>query len=193
MEFKLVFKKPYSISMSAVQDDLVIDFFDSFWLLTNRNHSQETTLTTQHRFLSKKIRKQMGKNGLSEGFVDVIEKVKTFLYFILITMIVLSMLPLNGNRGHIFILFIRALSIIVHTPILQVVLPGNVVTFIGHIIKVVMFDVLELTNFWEKQQVFQFEDHEVDLLDQLKNAGYDSASTILILQTLSVIVILYWL
>ncbi len=55
------------------------------------------------------------------------------------------------------ILFFRALQIVVHLPIMQVIFPANVLIFIEFIIKVVWFDILEGFSFFENLTFLKFD------------------------------------
>lgn len=193
MEFKLLFKKPTSVSMSTVQDQLVIVFSRSYWKVSNRQ-SYETILTNESRIIKHKIRKQMLLDNFSTNFIDLTERLKVFMFVLLVTVVVLSKIPMqSSSSSHLFILFVRALAITVHMPMLQIIIPGNVLTFFSIIIKVVMFDVLEESRFWENQKALQFaENLEFEMIDQMQNAGYDSGSELLLLQTLAIVILVYW-
>ena len=76
---------------------------------------------------------------------------------------------------------------------MSIIAPGNVVTMFNIMIPIVMFDVMESLNLWDGV----FPDSEIemknnnDVLDQMKDIGYDSFNPILNLGTLFFMICVY--
>jgi len=99
---------------------------------------------------------------------------------------------LAGSLGPIMGM-INSLQLIFHLPIMSIIAPGNVVTLFNIMIPVVMFDIMESLNLWDGV----FPDSEIemeennDILDQMKDIGYDSFNPILNLGTLFFMICVY--
>jgi len=63
---------------------------------------------------------------------------------------------LAGSMQYMMIM-IRSLQMILHLPMLNVIVPGNVNMFIGLIIPIAMFDVLE-NDYVNPSMLFEFEE-----------------------------------
>ena len=90
---------------------------------------------------------------------------------------------------------IRSLQIILHLPLLQILVPGNVIMFFSAIIPIAMFDVLESEEL-SPRKVFNFMPEEVngeDIFDQMRDLGYETHSSVLNLGTLFVLLIVYFI
>ena len=110
------------------------------------------------RVLSRSLRKQMVQNEFNEAFLRVTKNMSRGLIVLLVIV--------TWAEGHEYILFIRAMSIILHFPLVQIALPVNMLSQIAILLKVVMFDVLEFTNIWEHQSIIKFaDDIELGLID----------------------------
>lgn len=86
--------------------------------------------------------------------------------------------------------FITSLQLILHLPLMAIPIPPNVITMFEILIPVVMFDVLEGIDFFEN--LFD-SDEEADVLDQMKQIGYETSNTIKNLGTLYVLMLVYFL
>lgn len=81
---------------------------------------------------------------------------------------------------------------------MHILFPANVMLFVSVMIPTVGFDVLESFFDWESQQVieFNFTRHEVmedEVFNQLIDVGYDSFNSIMLLQTIGIILFIYLL
>lgn len=71
-----------------------------------------------------------------------------------------------GARGDLamkyMFIMIRALQMVLHIPLMRIMLPANVLTFIEIMIPTVGFDILESFFNWEDQRIlkFDFEKHD---------------------------------
>jgi hypothetical protein len=82
---------------------------------------------------------------------------------------------------------------ILHLPMLQVLVPGNVTMFFSAIIPVAMFDVLESEEL-SPRKLLDFDDEDEnggDIFDQMRDLGYETHSSVLNLGTLFVLLIFY--
>ena len=76
--------------------------------------------------------------------------------------------------------------------------PGNTITLISILIPVVGFDILENVLDWEwfnqLVNLFDFEEHELvgeKIFAQITDIGYETFNTLMILNTLGVVLIFY--
>ena len=61
-----------------------------------------------------------------------------------------------------FLLLVRGLQMVLHIPILQVILPGNVSMVFSQIISVAMFDILDAD--WTTKKILEFDDEKQEEL-----------------------------
>jgi len=78
---------------------------------------------------------------------------------------------------------------ILHLPMLNIIVPGNVAMFMSLIFPIAMFDVLE-NDYANPSMLFDFEPEEKsdDIFGQIRDLGYETHSSILNLGTLFVLV-----
>jgi len=92
------------------------------------------------------------------------------------------------------IAMIRSLQMILHLPMLQILVPGNVTMFFSAIIPIAMFDVLESEEL-SPRRIMNFDDEDEnggDIFDQMRDLGYETHSSILNLGTLFVLLVIYF-
>ena len=94
-------------------------------------------------------------------------------------------------------IMVRALQIIMHLPIIQVLFPANIMIIIRALFPTIGFDIMDSVLEWEEQGVIQFNFEKHDsikdtVFNQLVDIGYDSFNSIMMLQTLAVIVLFYF-
>ena len=96
---------------------------------------------------------------------------------------------------HMFIM-VRSLQVVLHLPIIRVIFPANVMLLISSLIPTIGFDLLEAFFDWEEQRVLRFNNDRHDSIkdvyfNQICDLGYDSFNSIMLLQTLAVLLVLY--
>ena len=76
--------------------------------------------------------------------------------------IVLYLMTQSGLAMRFMFILVRALQMILHLPLMLVLFPANVMTFIEIMIPTVGFDILEAILNWEDQPIleFDFEKHD---------------------------------
>ena len=84
----------------------------------------------------------MAPTNFHSSFVSVTDNMSQSLNLLL------AIVLISVAEGHEFMLYVRAMAIVLHFPIYQVVLPANVLAQTGMLIKLVMFDILEFADFW---------------------------------------------
>ena len=66
---------------------------------------------------------------------------------------------LQGGLKYMLSLF-RSLQMIFHFPLLRLVLPGNLASFYGVMIPLIMFDLLENDYGWDATAIMTFDDEK---------------------------------
>jgi hypothetical protein len=82
---------------------------------------------------------------------------------------------LSGSYAYM-IGMIRCLQMVLHIPLLNVVVPGNITMVFGFIIPIVMFDVLE-NDTYNYATYLEFTD-KTDVPGQIQNIGYENNSSL---------------
>ena len=140
----------------------------------------------------------MENNAFNKGFKQSSESLYQFSLTLLILAISLYFLT-QGKRAILqMFITVRALQIIIHLAMNQFVMPANVMIMLEAVVPVISFDLLETFFDWESQDVveFNFDKHSIikeEIFNQLVDIGYDSFNSVMLLQTLAVFVILYFL
>ena len=95
---------------------------------------------------------------------------------------------------------INSLQMIVHLPILRIILPGNVMMFMQIILPIVMFDVIEPFERFNisLDSLFNFDfkkrsETSQEILNQMRELGYQTHNSLTNLSALSVAIIIYFL
>ena len=91
----------------------------------------------------------------AEAFGTASESIGISLLWILVIALVLNIFLPGGYRY--MIIFIRALQIILHLPMMRIIVPGNVSMLMSLLFPIVLFDVLELTEDVNAGLIFQFD------------------------------------
>ena len=95
---------------------------------------------------------------------------------------------------NLLIPFINSLQIVIHLPLLNTLLPGNVVMFFQFLYPIVTFDVLQPE--WSTELIFEFDEEMQEELedtrsDQISDLGYESHNSVLNLGSIGVALCLY--
>jgi hypothetical protein len=136
---KLNFSHPLSISPKQIQDTIVVhikdrrDFFISSTLLVDL-HANYTTLKSA-------MKKQMPDDNITRNLLAASEAADSSLRTTLVGSIIMNIM-IKGAM-HLFLGMINNLQVIVHIPMLNVVIPANVMQIYKIILPLVMFDILE--------------------------------------------------
>ena len=93
---------------------------------------------------------------------------------------------------------VTTMQLIMHVPLFRVLLPGNVITTIEIFFPLLGFDMLSLVLDWENFFLnFDFDAMDAYTEDniyfQIQDMGYDSPNSIILLSTLAIVLILYFL
>ena len=100
-----------------------------------------------------------------------------------------------GDKIEIYMfLMTRSLQLILHLPIMQVVLPANVIVFIGSAINFVMFDIFFGYEVWEYIPNIHFNPNiQSPVLNRMQNVNYKYRNSYQDLGALTFILFLYLL
>ena len=114
----------------------------------------------------------MPDNELSNSLVTVSESTSSSLMSSLIVSILMNIF-LKGAI-HILVKMINNLQLIVHIPMLNVIIPANVITMFAILIPLVMFDMLEDLKLLDIYFPDSEQDADVHMrdYDQLRDIGY---------------------
>lgn len=93
------------------------------------------------------------------------------------------------------IINLRTLQMILHLPLVEVIVPGNVSMFFQAMIPIAMFDIFDTD--WTTEVVLDFSEQkqdkfQVERLDQMTDLGYESNSAMLNLGSLALFTIAYF-
>ena len=105
-------------------------------------------------------------------------------------------LALSGGFQY-FLMMIRVLQITLHLPLLQTLIPANVMMVFQVIISIAMFDILDNDYGIGLELFMNFDDSgqekmSIDIRDQVKDLGYQSYNTINNLSTLAILIVFYF-
>jgi hypothetical protein len=84
--------------------------------------------------------------------------------------------------------FINSLQLLIHLPLFNIVIPGNVNHFLKILVPVTQFDILDSS--WTTEKIFEFDEEEIeeksqDITDQTKDLGYETHNSVLNLGSIS--------
>jgi len=91
----------------------------------------------------------MPVTGITLAFKSGTEKVSGGMNMISIASILLFFLAMPESTAWQFFIMIRSLQLTTHLPMLRIVLPANLMTFIEQLIPVLGFDLLGALFDWE--------------------------------------------
>ena len=144
------------------------------------------------------IRKQMPQTAATKQFNDSSEDLKDLMQTFLIISIVLYILSNGGRAMRFMFIMVRSLQMILHLPIMAIIFPSNAMTIIAILIPIVGFDILETYLDWELvnewRPVFNFDEHnKIDdrIFGQIIDIDYESFNSIMLLNTLGILLIIY--
>lgn len=120
------------------------------------------------------------------------------LMVVFIFSIIIYLLTFSQQTVRSFFIMIRTLQLVMHVPIFQVTLPANIMSAIEVFFPLLGFDLLEVVLDWEKSPLkFDFDGYEAYseefIYGQVNDMGYDMPNTILVLNTLAILLLLYCL
>ena len=168
--------------------------------LTLFRYKDGYALEESSRQISAEIGKQIpdsaGTRAL-ESTTEVADSVMTWCFiFSALINIVLS----NLGSMEYTLTMINSLQMIVHLPILNIIIPGNVMMFMQIVLPIVMFDILEPLESMGISIDFLFSfDVEArtntseEILHQMRELGYQTHNSVLNLSALSVAILVYFL
>lgn len=147
---KLNFSNPIALSPDEVQDQLVFYFNDTELFFSTKLRK---TLHESSRLLLKNIKKQMPDSDTTRNMVSTSESANDFLTYMLVGSILLNFA--FPSAMVYMMMMIRTLQIMLHLPLINVILPGQVTEMFAIMISLVMFDLIESSDTTEK--VFEFD------------------------------------
>jgi hypothetical protein len=159
---KLNFTFPSEISPLMTQDDLIWNLkgdYEHLFISTPLNKPLEKDFKT----IATKIMPQIKDNALSQTAFTVASSSKVTMKICLLVAFLLNQV-LSGSYSYM-IAMIRCLQMVLHIPLMNIVVPGNITMVFGFIIPIVMFDVLENDDY-NYSTVFQF-DEETNVAGQV--------------------------
>ena len=185
------FNDPIAISPKAKQDKLVWHYFENQTILVSKTHGEP--LHRNSSVLKVQVPKMMLNNTLARFTIGLSETVdSTIKTFMLVSVIVNSFFPFLLE-----FLFdvIRSLQLVVHLPIFNVIVPGNVARIFSILIPICMYD-LTSDLFHDQIRSWFAQPPQADFtatlsLDQMSDIGYDTYNPIINLGTLSFLLCVY--
>jgi hypothetical protein len=116
----------------------------------------------------------------------------------LVFLVIAALLSLCGTgKGKMYyIWYIRGVQVIAHLPMLQILVPANVSVFYEMLIPFLQFDILDSQWTTELVMDFDFPEHrnmEDKILDQMRNLGYETHSSILNLGSMWLFAMFYFI
>lgn len=189
---KLDFDNPIEVSTLEKQDVIKITFKNRLEIFSP---TQKRFLHKSSIHLRKALPKQISDTPLTRSVKSATDSGEAGMKIIFLIAFILN-LVLTGGFEY-FIMMIRVLQMTLHLPMLQILVPANVIMVFQVIITIAMFDILEndygiglelFMNFDDKGQ----EEISIDIRDQIKDMGYGSHNTINNLSTLAILIVLYF-
>jgi hypothetical protein len=105
--------------------------------------------------LSSKLTKQMNDTAAARSIMSATEVVSDGMLDALVGTFVIN-LVFQGAMSYL-VSFINSLQFLIHLPLFNIVIPGNVNHFFKILVPVVQFDILDSS--WTTEKIFDF-DHE---------------------------------
>ena len=170
-----------------VQDDLVWNLkgdYEHLFISAPLNKPLEKEFKT----IETKIMPQIRDNLLSQTAFEVAGSSELILKVALLVAFFLNLF-LSGSWGYM-IGMIRCLQMVLHIPLLNVIVPGNITMVFGFIIPIVMFDVME-NDTYNYGTVLEF-DEKTNVSGQVQNIGYDNNSSIQNLGSIAIFFSIYF-
>ena len=133
-----VFFNPSEISPLMEQDVLVVHFKVPGWFYSE---PLKKTLDENYHTLRSRVRKQLENSDFNKEFTETSEQSSEMMKIMMVVAFLMNML-MTGRSLYYFIVWINAMQIIMHLPMLRPLLPPNVLSFIGVILPVVNFDLI---------------------------------------------------
>ena len=92
--------------------------------------------------------------------------------------------------------FINSLQFLIHLPLFNIVIPGNVNHFFKILVPVVQFDIIDSS--WSTEKIFEFDEEDLeeksqDISDQTKDLGYETHNSVLNLGSIGIFSFLYFM
>lgn len=140
----------------------------------------------------------MENSNFNKQYEIKTDDLNSMMLILLIVSIVLYVITSGGRAMKFMFIMVRALQIIMHLPLIQVLFPANIMMIIKALFPTIGFDIMDSVLEWEDQSLveFNFKQHDTikdKVFNQLVDIGYDSFNSIMILQTLGVIVLFYFI
>mmetsp|Transcript_9281 Transcript_9281/g.14051 ORF Transcript_9281/g.14051 Transcript_9281/m.14051 type:complete len:253 (+) Transcript_9281:2509-3267(+) len=148
--FTLVFLNPILISPLEQQDSIIVHFKERYYPLEN----EPIGFLVGNQTLKLKARKQVEPTALTKNFESGVQATEGALVSLLVISFLLQIL-LTGGMQYL-VVFIRSLQLILHLPLLNVIVPANVLIMFSTTMSIAMFDVLDPA--WTTELVLEFDD-----------------------------------
>jgi hypothetical protein len=191
MRIKLVFNNFAEISPLVEQDELIFHIKDPLHFFISDEYL--TDLDIAYWTLSSKLKKQMDDTPGARSVMSVTQYVSESILNALVATFLVNIV-FQGAMSYL-VSFINSLQMIIHLPLLQIIVPGNVNNFFKILMPIVNFEILDSS--WTTELLFKFdfedlEENSKDILDQTRDLGYDSHNTVLNMGSLGIYSFLYF-
>ena len=190
LKLQILFEYPLLISPNVEQDLLKIKFIN-LNLFTAASNGKE--LGIRWRRLYSDVKRQIEPSKFNLDLLANAQQTEAFMQNIFIFCIFMNLFMPGRAIGY-FLAMLRALQMILHLPLINVVFPGNLQMLFKIMIPIVMFDVFGQDLTTQIQLQFEYDEQgelSKNLLSQLVDLGYESDNAILNLGSVIVFLITY--
>lgn len=99
----------------------------------------------------------MQPSDFNQAYKGSSKSLNDMMVGLMVFSIVLYVMTQSGLAMRFMFIKVRALQMILHLPLMRIMFPANVITFIQLLIPTVGFDILEAVLNWEDQGILQFD------------------------------------
>ena len=184
MWIQLNFSSPQLVSSLTYQDKIVFHLKNrtpEFFFPTVGDYLHNSSYT-----LYSPAKRQLEQTDTNRFLMRSLDSQAEFTkYLIILLFLVQNVAPSNGKRYYMW--YLRHMQIVLHLPFMRIPMPANAITYFSNLISIVMFDVLSPE--WTTRLVLNFDDNKhfeymSYTYDQVRDLGYMSHSSIMILGSL---------
>lgn len=143
------FEEPTFVSPDKMQDKLVINLTSAESALFFQSIETSKYLHDKHWLIMKSIGKQMENSDFSKQYESSSDDLNSMMLTLLIVSIVLYVITSGGRAMKFMFIMVRALQIIMHLPIIQVLFPANIMIIIRALFPTIGFDIMDSVMEWE--------------------------------------------
>ena len=145
--------------------------------------------------MKQKVRKQLIDTPANRNLVQQASLMGSLSIVFLVFALLLSLLGTGKGKVY-YIWYLRGVQIVTHLPMLQILVPANVSLFYEVLVPFVQFDILDSQWTTELVMNFDYPEHrniQSNILDQMRNLGYETHSSILNLGSLWIFAMFYFI